>query len=116
MLAAGKPDAPVGWMIVTREIALLASELSRAHRARGELERARQIESELGAQLAQIELALEHERPQLGENLDAESRTASRAREPQAPPTRNPRRDIVREADDVRRVINPLRGQRPRRR
>src|SRR5205823_5771255 len=37
MLAAGKPDTPIGWMIVTREIALLASELGRVHRARGEL-------------------------------------------------------------------------------
>ena len=42
ILAAGKPDTPVGWMIVTREIALLAAELGRVHRARGELARAQQ--------------------------------------------------------------------------
>ena len=55
MLAAGKPDSAVGWLIVSREIALLAAELGRVHRARGELERAQQIESELGAELAQID-------------------------------------------------------------
>ncbi len=116
MLAAGKPDAPVGWMIVTREIALLASELSRAHRARGELERAHRSRASSALELAQIELALERERPLLGENLDAESRTASRAREPLAPPTRNPRRDIAGDAQDARRLINPLRGRRSGRR
>ena len=116
MLAAGKPDTSVGWMIVTREIALLATELSRAHRARGELERTQQIESELGAELAQLELALERERPQSDENLDAESRTASRAREPQAPPTRKPRPGSVGDAQDARRLINPLRARRSGRR
>jgi hypothetical protein len=30
ILAAGKPDSAVGWLIVSREIALLASELGRA--------------------------------------------------------------------------------------
>jgi hypothetical protein len=48
MLAAGKPDRPVGWTIVAREIALLASELGRVHLARGELARAQEIETELG--------------------------------------------------------------------
>ena len=115
MLAAGKPDAPVGWMIATREIALLASELSRAHRARGELDRAQQIESELRAELAQIESALERERPQLGDDLDAESRAASRAREPLPPPTRDPTRESAGSPEDVRRVINPPRGRRARR-
>ena len=116
MLAAGKPDTPAGWMIVAREIALLASELGRAHRARGELERARHIESELGAELAQIESALENERPQLGEDFDAEAQAAKRAREPLPPSTRDPGREGAGEADDARRVIQPLRGRRPRRR
>ena len=62
MLAAGKPDSAVGWLIVAREIALLAAELGRVHRARGELDRAQQIETDLGAELAQIEAALERER------------------------------------------------------
>jgi hypothetical protein len=32
MLAAGTPDSAVGWLIVSREIALLAAELGRVHR------------------------------------------------------------------------------------
>ena len=115
MLAAGKPDSAVGWTIVAREIALLASELGRVHRARGELDRAQQIETELGAELAQIEAALERERPRTGEDLDAEAQAAKRAREPLPPPARDPGRQGAGETEDVKRLINPLRGRkRPR--
>jgi hypothetical protein len=86
MLAAGQPDTPVGWMIVAREIALLATELGRVHYARGDLDCAQQIETELCAELAQIEAALEGERPTSGEDLDAEAQAAKHAREPPAAP------------------------------
>jgi hypothetical protein len=86
MLAAGKPDSPVGWMIVSRELALLATELARVHRARGELDRAQEIESELGAELAQIQAALERERPHPGEDLDTEAHAAKRALDALPPP------------------------------
>ena len=115
MLAAGKPDSPVGWTIVAREIALLASELGRVHRARGELARAWQIETELGAELAHINAALERERPAWGEDLDAEAQAAKRGREPLPPPTRDPGQQGAGEAEEVKRLINPLRGRkRPR--
>ena len=116
MLAAGKPDSAVGWLIVSREIALLAAELGRVHRARGELERAQQIESELGAELAQIEATLERERPRTDEVLDAEAQAAKRAREPLPPPARDPEREGAGETEDIKRLINPLRGRRRGRR
>ena len=114
MLAAGKPDSAVGWLIVTREIALLAGELGRVHRARGELDRAQQIQSELGAELSQIETTLEREQPRRGEVLDAEARAAKRAREPLTPPARDPAREREEETEDIKRLINPVRGRRPR--
>jgi hypothetical protein len=40
MLAAGKSDCAVGWLIVAREIAFLATELGRVHHTRGDLDRA----------------------------------------------------------------------------
>ena len=112
MLAAGKPDTPVGWMIVAREIALLASELGRVHRARGELDRAQQIETELGAGLAQTEASLEREQPHIGESLDAEAQAANRAREPLPPPAPNPGRQGAGETEDVKRVLGPLQRRR----
>ena len=114
MLAAGKPDSAVGWAIVAREIALLATELGRVHRARGELDRAQQIETELGAELAQIEAALDRERPHTGQDLDAEAQDAKRAREPLPPPTRDPGRQGTGEVEDVERVLGPLQRRRGR--
>ena len=114
MLAAGNPDSAVGWLIVSRELALLASELGRVHRARGELDRAQQIETALGAELAQIEATLERGRPRTDAVLDAEAQAAKRAREPLGPPARDPGRQTEGEADDVKRLINPLRGRRRR--
>jgi hypothetical protein len=115
MLGAGKPDNAVGWMIVARELALLGSELGRVHRGRGELDRAQQIETELGAELAQIQAALEREQPRTGKDLDAEAQAAKRAREPLPPATWDPGGQGEEETD-VKRLINPLRGRRPRRR
>ena len=100
--------------IVAREIALLATELGRVHRARGELDRAQEIEAELGAELSQIEAAFDRERPRAGEDLDAEVQAARRAREPLPPPARDAGRQGAGETDDLRRLINPLRGRRRR--
>ena len=113
MLAAGKPDSAVGWLIVSRETALLAGELGRVHRARGELERAQEIESELGAELALVDARFERERPRADEVLDAEAQAAKRAREPLPPPTREQRPADV---DDVKRLSDPLRRRRGRER
>jgi hypothetical protein len=76
---------------------------------RGELERAQQIETEFGAELAQIEPMLERERPRGNEVLDEQAQAAKRAREPLPPPARDPGRQGAGEADDVKRLINPLR-------
>jgi hypothetical protein len=114
MLAAGKPDSPIGWLIVSREIALLAGELGRVHRTRGELGRVEEIECELGAELAAIEATLERERPRVDEVLDAEAQAAKRHREPLRPPARDPAREGAGETEDIKRLINPLRGRRRR--
>jgi hypothetical protein len=112
MLAGRKPDTTIGWTIVAREIALLASELGRVHRARGEFDRAQQIETELGAELAQIEASLEQ--PRTGEVLDAEAQAAKRAREPLPPPAPDSGRQGAAEAEDVKRMLGPLQPRRRR--
>jgi hypothetical protein len=82
------------------------------HRARGELERAQQIETELGAELDHIAATFEREWPRTGEVLDAEAQAAKQAREPLPPPARDPAREVSTEADDIKRLINPVRGRR----
>jgi hypothetical protein len=62
MLAAGKPDTTVGWMIVARDRAA-RYRARRVHRARGEPHRAQQIETELAAELAQSKPPSDAEQP-----------------------------------------------------
>jgi hypothetical protein len=112
LLAAGKPDSTVGWLIVAREIALLANELGRVHRARGDLARAQEIQSTLASELEQITARLDRERSHTGAELDPEAHTAERVREPLAALARDPSRQTTGEQEGVRRLINPLRGRR----
>ena len=120
MLAAGRPDSAVGWLPVCRELGLLAGELGRVHRARGELDRAREVETDLHEDLERIRARLDGDPPEAVE-LDAETEAAERAREPLGPATREaPERaaevDDVDDVDAVKRMIEPTRQHRPRQR
>ena len=119
MLAAGRPDSAVGWLLVCRELGLLAGEIGRVHRARGELDRAREIETDLHGELEEIRARIEGARPEpaAGE-LDPEPEAAKRARGPLGPATRQaPERPAeVDDVDAVKRLIDPTRRRRPRQR
>ena len=86
---------------------LQPSELGRVHRARGELDCAQQIETELGVELTHIEATLDHAQPRTGANLDAEAQAAMRARAPLPSPDRDAGRQSAGESEDVKRLINP---------
>ena len=119
MLAAGRPDSAVGWLLVCRELGLLAGEIGRVHRARGELQRAHEIETDLHGELEQIRARIEADRPEpAAVELDAEAEAARRARDPLGPATRQaPKRPAaVDDVDAVKRLIDPTRRRRPRQR
>lgn len=119
MLAAGRPDSAVGWLLVCRELGLLAGEIGRVHRARGELQRAHEIETDLHGELEQIRARIEADRPEpVAVELDAEAEAARRARDPLGPATRQaPERPAaVDDVDAVKRLIDPTRRRRPRQR
>jgi hypothetical protein len=102
MLAAGRPDSAVGWLLVCRELGLLADEISRVHRSRGEHQRANEIETGLRGDLAEIRARIDADRPEaVPVEPDVETEAAKRAREPLGPATRQaPERvDVVDEAD-----------------
>ncbi len=113
MLAQGRPEGAVGWMLVCRELGLLGSELVRVHRARGELDRARELEVELGAELARVRAGL----PQSmrAEPLDRETEAARGATDPLGPAKRQAPEPSV-NVDAVKRLIDPTRRRRPRQR
>ena len=119
MLAAGRPDSAVGWLLVCRELGLLAGEIGRAHRARGELQRAHEIETDLHGELEKIRARIDADRREPATvELDAETEAAKRAREPLGPAKRKapePRVDVD-HVDAVKRLIDPTRRRRPRQR
>jgi hypothetical protein len=119
MLAAGRPDSAVGWLLVCRELGLLASEIGRVHRARGELQRAHEVETDLHGELERIRTRIDAGRSDAPTvELDAETEAARRAREPLGPATREPPEHPV-DVDDVevvKRLIDPTRRRRPRQR
>jgi hypothetical protein len=117
MLAAGRSDSAVGWLLVCRELGLLAGEIGRVHRGRGEPDRAREIETDLHDELERIRGRLDADRPESVEP-DAETEAAKRAREPLGPATRQaPERPVdVDDIDAVKRLIDPTRRRRPRQR
>jgi len=119
MLASGRPDSAVGWLLVCRELGLLAGEIGRVHRVRGELDRAREIETDLQDELKRIRERINADRPApVAAELDAEAEAAKRASEPLGPATREPSERTV-DSDDldaVKRLIDPARRRRPRQR
>ena len=112
ILAAGQPDGAFGWMLIARELGLLARELDRTHQLRGELQRAREIETELSRELEQVRAMLESDLPS-PTPLDRETAAAVKARQALAPP---PARSTepTDEAEAVRRLLDSTR-KRPRR-
>jgi hypothetical protein len=117
MLAAGRPDSALGWLLVCRELGLLAGDIGRVHRARGEVDRAREIETDLHDELEQIRARIDADRPESAE-LDAETAAAKRARQPLGPPTRQPSEPPtdVDDVEAVKRLIDLTRRRRPRQR
>ena len=113
MLAAGRPENPVGWMLVCRELGLLATEIGRVHRARGELDRAREIETDLRGELERVRAGLEAGRPAAAE-LDAETKTARQATTSLDPSGREPS-DQAADVKAVKRLTDSTRRG-PRRR
>ena len=58
LLAGARPDSTAGWFLLTRQLSLLASDLARLHQLRGELDRAREIEAGVGAELELVRTGL----------------------------------------------------------
>lgn len=116
MLAAGRPDSAAGWLLVCRELGLLAGEIGRVHRSRGELQRAHEIESDLQHDLEQIRVRIDTGRAPAV--LDAETEAARRARDPLGPATRVTAEDPdkVDDVEAVKRLIDSTRRRRPQQR
>jgi hypothetical protein len=54
LLAGGRPDSTAGWFLAARQMSLLGRELARLHQLRGDLDRARELETGYATELAQL--------------------------------------------------------------
>jgi hypothetical protein len=86
LLAGARPDSTAGWFLLARQLSLLASDLARLHRLRGELDRAREIEVGVGAELELVRTGLAVE-PGSGTPAEPQAAEALRhVRDPLPPP------------------------------
>ena len=87
LLAGARPDSTAGWFLLARQLSLLGSDLARLHQLRGELDRAREIEAGLGAELELVRTGLAAE-PRRGHAGGARGgRCASSGPRPDSRPT-----------------------------
>jgi hypothetical protein len=54
LLAGARPDSTAGWLLLARQVSLLGRDLARLHHLRGELDRARELETELAGRLHEL--------------------------------------------------------------
>ena len=113
LLAGARPDSTAGWFLLARQLSLLGSDLARLHQLRGELDRAREIETGLGAELELVRTGFAAES---GRGSPAEPEAAAELR-PVRDPIPAPRpgaQSHDHEAEAARRLSDATR-RRPRR-
>ena len=113
LLAGARPDSTAGWFLLARQLSLLGRDLARLHQLRGELDRAREIETGLGAELELVRTGFAAES---GRGSPAEPEAAAELR-PVRDPIPAPRpgaQSHDHEAEAARRLSDATR-RRPRR-
>ena len=54
LLAGARPDSTAGWFLAARQMSLLGRDLARLHQLRGDLDRARELETNYATELDQV--------------------------------------------------------------
>jgi hypothetical protein len=54
LLAGARPDSAAGWLLLARQLSLLGRDLARLHQLRGELDRARELETQFAGRLHEL--------------------------------------------------------------
>ena len=59
LLAGARPDSTAGWFLIARQLSLLGRDVARLHQRRGDLDRARELETGFANQLRELHVELE---------------------------------------------------------
>jgi hypothetical protein len=116
LLAGARPDNTSGWFLLTRQLSFLGRELAVVHRLQGEVDRAREIEAGLVAQLDQAHHQLASQAPTVpAAPADRELATDIAELLALQPPQRPGAPDAIpQDAAAARRVTDATRRRRPR--
>ena len=116
LLAGARPDSTSGWFLLTRQLSFLGRELAMVHRLQGEVDRAREIETGLVAQLDHAHHQLASQAPADPAAAPADPERAARIAKLLAlqRPLRPGAPDAIPQDVAARRVTDPSRRRRPR--
>ena len=114
LLAGARPDSTAGWFLLARQLSLLGSDLARLHQLRGELDRAREIEAGVGAELELVRTGLAAKR-RGGTPAEPEAAAALRPVRDPIPAPRPGAQSSGQDAEAARRLSDATR-RRPRQR
>lgn len=111
LLAGARPDTTAAWFVLARQLSLLGRDLAQLHQLRGEVDRARELETEFASQLRDLHEHLESQstRPP----ADPQATVAIEPVLRPLPPLRQGALDAQQEAAAARRVIDATRDRRP---
>ena len=104
LLAGARPDSTAGWFLAARQLSLLGHDLARLHQHRGDLDRARELETNYATELAQVHDHLTPKTPAAPADREVAAGLA-RVLKP-LPPIQPGAPDAQQEAAPARRVID----------
>ena len=104
LLAGARPDSTAGWFLAARQLSLLGHDLARLHQRRGDLDRARELETNYATELAQVHEHLTAQTPAAPADREVAAALA-RVLKP-LPPIQPGVPDAQQEAAAARRVID----------
>jgi hypothetical protein len=111
LLAGARPDSTAGWFLAARQLSFLGRDLARLHQLRGDLDRARELETNYATELDQVHEHLTAQMPAAAAPADPEVAAALAPLKP-LPPLRPGAVDARQQTPAGRRITNTIQDRR----
>ena len=111
LLAGARPDSTAGWFLAARQLSLLGRDLARLHQLRGDLDRARELETNYATELDQVHEHLTAQMPAAAAPADPEVAAALAPLKP-LPPLRPSAIDAPQHTPPARRITDTIQDRR----
>ena len=111
LLAGARPDSTAGWFLAARQLSFLGRDVARLHQLRGDLDRARELETNYATELDQVHEHLTAQMPAAAAPADPEVAAALAPLKP-LPPLRPGAIDAPQHTPPARRITNTIQDRR----